>query len=77
MATMPTMQMQVGVELKEPNWPLVCVALTGHAMRALGYLESGNADLALGALRDARGVVDLTMLVQVEFPAGEVLREME
>jgi hypothetical protein len=59
----------LGVEITEPNWPLMCVALTGHAMRALGYLEAGRSDLALKALQDAKAVGDLALMIQVPKPS--------
>lgn len=57
---------KVGIEITDPNWPVLCVALTGHAMRALGYLEAGRADLALEALKDARAAGDLAMMCRAE-----------
>jgi len=63
----------LGVEITEPNWPLMCVALTGHAMRALGYLEAGRSDLALKALQDAKAVGDLSMTVKTEVPKKQGL----
>lgn len=59
----------VGVEIVDPNWPLMCVALTSHAMRALGYLEADRPDLALAALKEARAVGDLAMMVKCELPS--------
>jgi len=68
MASIP--QIEVGIKITDPNWPLLCVALTGHAMRALGYLEAGRADLAIEALRDAKAAGDLAMMCRAEFPSG-------
>jgi hypothetical protein len=62
---------QVGIEIADPNWPLMCVALTSHAMRALGYLEADRPDLALAALKDAREVGDLAMMVRCDIPKME------
>ena len=59
---------QVGIKIVDPNWPLMCVALTSHAMRALGYLEADRSDLALDALKDARAVGDLAMMVRCDLP---------
>ena len=59
---------QVGIEIVDPNWPVMCVALTSHAMRALGYLEADRPDLALAALKDARAVGDLAMMVRYDVP---------
>ena len=59
---------QVGIEMVDPNWPLMCFALTSHAMRALGHLEANRPDLALAALKDAREVVDLAMMVRCDIP---------
>lgn len=59
---------QVGVELVDPNWPLMCFALTGHAMQALGYLEADRPDLALEALKKAKAVGDLAMMVKCDIP---------
>jgi hypothetical protein len=42
------------VETTEPNWAVACVMITSHAMRALGYLEAGNAELAKEALQELR-----------------------
>ena len=63
-------QIEVGVKITDPNWPVLCVALTGHAMRALGYLEAGRADLALEALKDAKAAGDLAMMCREELPDG-------
>ena len=59
---------EVGIKITDPNWQLLCVALTGHSMRALGYLEAERPDLALGALRDARAAGDLAMMCRAELP---------
>ena len=59
---------KVGIEIIDPNWPLMCVALTGHAMQALGYLEADRPDLALAALKKARAVGDLAMTVRSDIP---------
>jgi hypothetical protein len=59
---------KVGIEIVDPNWPPMCVALTSHAMRALGYLEADRPDLALAALKDARAVGDLAMMVRCDTP---------
>ena len=59
---------QVGIEIVDPTWALMCVALTSHAMRALGYLEADRPDLALAALKDTREVGDLAMMVRCDIP---------
>jgi hypothetical protein len=59
---------KVGIEIVDPNWPVMCVALTSHAMRALGYLEADRPDLALVALKDARAVGDLATMVRCDIP---------
>lgn len=53
---------EVGVTIKDPNWKLLCVALTGHSMRALGHLEANRSDLALAALQDAKAAGDIAMM---------------
>lgn len=58
----------VGIRIEDPNWQLLCMALTGHSMRALGYLEADRPDLALDALKDARAAGDLAMMVKAEMP---------
>jgi hypothetical protein len=62
-------QIEVGIKITDPNWPVLCVALTGHAMRALGYLEAGRTDLALEALKDAKAAGDLAMMCRAELPS--------
>lgn len=43
---------------REPDWALMCFGIMGPAMRALGYLEAGNAELAIEALRKVQSVCD-------------------
>lgn len=62
MATNPTIT--VGIEILEPNWPVMCMALTSHSMRALGYLEADRPDLALASLKEAQAIGDLMTMVQ-------------
>jgi hypothetical protein len=61
----------VGIEIIDPNWKVMCLALTSHSMRALGYLEAGRSDLALAALNDARSVGDLAMMVRSDLPKDD------
>jgi len=63
---------EVGIKITDPNWQLLCVALTGHSMRALGYLEAGRADLALTALKEAKAAGDLTVKSSAELPDKEI-----
>ena len=57
---------EVGIKIVDPNWAVMCTALTSHAMRALGYLEADRPDFALAALKDAKAVGDLAMMVRCD-----------
>jgi len=55
-------KVRLGLEMTEPNWALLCFGITGPAMRALGYLESGNVELAMESLRQVQSVCDIAMM---------------
>lgn len=64
---------EVGIKITDPNWQLLCVALTSHSMRALAYLEAARPDLALGALREAAAAGDLAMMCHCELSPKETI----
>lgn len=53
-----------------PEWDVVCVALFGHASRALSYLEAGRQDLALEALQDAQRAMQVCYTIESPLPNG-------
>ena len=61
---------EIGLKMREPNWALMCFGIMGPAMRALGYLESGNAELAIESLRKVQSVCDMAMMC--EYTESEV-----
>lgn len=62
---------EVGLTIKDPNWKLICFAIAGHSMRALGQLEGDRPDLALASLQDAKAVGDLAMMFKADFQNDE------
>lgn len=61
---------EIGLKMREPNWTLMCFGIMGPAMRALGYLEAGNVELAKESLRKVQSVCDIAMMC--EYTGNEV-----
>lgn len=53
----------VGIEMTDPNWPSLCLAISNHATRALACLESDRVDMAIDSLRLAAAVIQLSTSV--------------
>jgi hypothetical protein len=56
----------VGMKIADPNWQVMCMILASDAMQAMAYLESSRPDMALESLRNAKRVIDLTMMVKTD-----------
>lgn len=55
---------EIWLKMREPNWALMCFGIVGPAMRDLGYLEAGNAELAIESLRNVKSVCDMAMMCE-------------
>ena len=49
----------VGLKMIEPNWPVLCMAISVHATRALACLEAGQTEMATESLKHAAAVIEM------------------
>ena len=50
---------ELGIEMTDPNWPILCMAISVHATRALALLESGEVEKAVFSLKRVAGIVEM------------------
>jgi hypothetical protein len=50
---------EVGLKMIEPSWPMLCMAISNHATRALACLEAGEIEKAIFSLRQAESAMGI------------------